>query len=183
MEKSTVYRTSVHSNSMKLTSTRLTLEPVSMDTFEEIYSIITNEFVRKFLFDDQILSKDEVASLLKTSYELFQENRYGLWTIRIAGKKKLAGLVGLWHFHEEPFPQLLYALSPEYTGKGYALEASQLVINYAFSCLDFPHVDASCDTANVASTKTALAIGMSNIVKNNIDAKDVSHYRINRTTN
>jgi ribosomal-protein-alanine N-acetyltransferase len=113
---------------MKLKTTRLLLSPVGADKFDDIYGILTNEFVKKYLCDDTVLSKDQVQSFTDTSDELFREKKYGLWYLHTEASNELIGLAGLWFFFEETQPQLLYALLPQHTKVGYAKEASLAII-------------------------------------------------------
>ncbi|MCG8373805.1 MAG: GNAT family N-acetyltransferase, partial [Balneolales bacterium] len=141
---------------MKLTTKRLTLEPFSEHIFENIYEIFTNEYVRKYLCDDKVMTKDQVLSFFNISKETFREKQYGLWAIKAKNQEEIIGFTGLFHFFEEKQPQLLYALLPSHTGMGYATEASLKVIDYAFNQLEFTYLDASCDKPNKASHITAL---------------------------
>ena len=59
--------------SIKLKTARLILEPVSADGFDQAYDIFTNEFVRKYLFDDEIISKLQVQSFSETSIQTLNQ--------------------------------------------------------------------------------------------------------------
>jgi ribosomal-protein-alanine N-acetyltransferase len=166
---------------MLLKTTRLLLSPVGTDQFDDVYKIFTNEFVKKYLFDNTVLSKDQVQSFIDTSDELFSEKKYGLWCLHTKASNEMIGLAGLWFFFEEKQPQLLYALLPQHTKLGYAKEASLAIIEYAFNHLGFTHLDASCDTPNRESHKVALAIGMTKVKEEIIENKPISFYRINRS--
>ena len=118
---------------MVLETKRIILEPVSFDRINTFYDIVTNPFVRKYLFDNNELEKDTVNEFVKISNQLFQNKNYGLWFIILKENQELIGFTGLWHFFEESQPQLLYALLPNYTKSGYAKEATQKVIEYTMS--------------------------------------------------
>lgn len=165
---------------MKLTTIRLILEPFSENTFDEVYDIFTDPFVRMYLCDNRILDKEEVLSFLETSQKSFKDKQYGLWGLQVKGNEKLIGFAGLWNFFDESYPQLMYALLPDFTGKGYAKEASLKIIEYAFCGLGIPYLDASCDTPNKASHKTALAIGMKKVEEKSINNQPTTFYRIHR---
>jgi len=45
---------------MNLETDRLIMVPAKADNFDDIYKVFTNEFVRKYLCDDTILSKEQV---------------------------------------------------------------------------------------------------------------------------
>lgn len=162
---------------MNLETERQILEPFSDGNFEEAYSIFINDSVKKYLFDEITLSRDEVLEFLKTSQETFNDKKYGLWINTLKTSKKQVGFTGLWHFFDEDLPQLIYALLPEHTGKGYAKEASLKIMNYAFVDLKFPYLDASCDAPNIASHKTALSLGMKKLKEETINGLPTVFYR------
>jgi len=170
----------VTGESIHLNTVRLLLKPVTADDFDQVYAMFTNEFVKKYLFDDEIISKEKVQSFIETSTQTFIEKHYGLWIIQLKSADEAIGFTGLWPFFDEAQPQLLYALLPNFTGCGYAIEASLKVIDYAFSKLGFSYLDASCDTPNSSSHQTALAIGMDKIREDTIDGKPTTFYRIYR---
>lgn len=144
----------------ELKTERLTLKPVAQSDLNILFEIITDEFVRKYLFDDKVLDKNQIEELIKTSDETFNNKKYGLWLIILDKTKEIIGFTGLWHFFDEAQPQLLYALLPEYTGRGFASEASRKIIEYAFSELSFDYLDASCDAPNTDSQRVANSLGM-----------------------
>lgn len=165
---------------MKLTTDRLILLPISAVNFDEKYHLFTNDFVKKYLFDGDTLSRETVQSFIETSIQSFQKKQYGLWTIHKKETNSLIGFTGLWHFFDEGQPQLLYALLPDNTKLGYAREAANGIINYTWEHLDFEHLDASCDTPNTDSIKTALGIGMTKTKEESIDNKPITFFRINK---
>lgn len=146
---------------LELKTERLTLKPVTAENDLEILErIFTDAFVRKYLFDDLILEPSRVAEFINLSRESFSEKKYGLWLIALGETSEIIGFTGLWHFFDEAQPQLLYALLPEFTGRGFASEAARKIIEYAFNELSFDYLDASCDLPNRASQKTAENLGM-----------------------
>lgn len=168
---------------MKLGTDRLILLPISADNFEEKYKVFTDDFVKKYLFDNETLSQEIVQSFIETSLQNFQQKQYGLWTIHIKETNALIGFTGLWHFFDENQPQLLYAILPEHTKRGYAKEASQKVIEYVWQNLNFDFLDASCDTLNIDSINTATGIEMTKTKEELIDNKPITFFRIYKNEN
>lgn len=163
---------------MKLITERLDLIPVALKDRKTLHRLFTHEYIRAFLFDDEVLNQEQVEEILATSLKSFKLGGFGLWMIVF--DKKPIGFAGLWHFFEESQPQLIYALLPEFTGKGLAIEASVAVVRYAFNELDFDYVDASCDVANLSSQHTALGIGMKKHKEEMVDGKPLIFFRLDR---
>jgi ribosomal-protein-alanine N-acetyltransferase len=66
---------------LELKTERLTLKPVTETDADSLGKIITDEFVRKYLFDDEILDRNQIEELIKISRETFNDKKYGLWLI------------------------------------------------------------------------------------------------------
>lgn len=165
---------------MKLHTKRLTLNPTGENDCDTLFRIVTNDVVRKYLFDNEVLSMAQVEDLLATSIKTFQLKRYGLWLINHDELNGIIGFVGLWHFFEEPQPQLLYALLPAFKKQGYASEASKEIIRYAFEELHFNYLSASCDTPNGESHKVAERAGMKKSKEQIMEGKPITFYQIDK---
>ena len=151
------------------------------DDVSSLSAIVTNEYVRKYLFDGEILEHIQIEDILNRSLLSFQRNGYGLWLIHHHASNYIAGMVGLWTFFDEPQPQLLYALLPECVGKGIASEASLEILRYSFRTLRFDYLIASCDTPNEDSHRVAKRIGMVKTKENITNGKATTFYKIERT--
>ena len=71
---------------------------------------------------------------------------------------QLIGDVGI-HFLEDEQMEIGYTLSPDYQGRGYAIEAVQAVVEYLFSALKKHRVTASVDPDNGPSIKLLEKMG------------------------
>lgn len=145
---------------LKLETRRLTLKPVAKNDLQMLHKIFTDESVRKYLFDDEILPVEQVEDFISISEKSFAEKNYGLWLICLNETQETIGLAGLWTFFDEPQPQLLYALLTDFTGQSFATEASEKIIGYCFSNLSFDYLIASCDAPNIDSHRVAERLGM-----------------------
>ena len=165
-------------NSLNLDTPRLTLLPFSQNEGALILQMFTHPFIRRYLWDDQIISQEQVEEILKKNQQLFTEEKCGLWGIREKGSWEKVGFVGLWYFFEEDQPQLLYGLYSEYTGKGYATEAANRIAAYAFNTLNFSYLIASCDAPNIASQHVAERIGMIEVETRIAEGKETVFFRL-----
>ncbi len=152
------------------------LKPFAKTDFEDLKLIFQDEFVRKFLWDDQIVSDDTIQDILVQNQKQFQEENSGLW--RILLDDTTLGFVGLWYFFDEPQPQLIYGLLPTYTSKGYATEACRLILDYCNEKLHFKYLIAAMDRPHIQSHKVAIRIGMNFVEERDEDGKPTVFYRI-----
>jgi ribosomal-protein-alanine N-acetyltransferase len=157
---------------------RLTLEPFAIKDLALLHTTFTDPFVRKYLWDDEVISLEQTADILQTNSRHFENDHWGLWKIIVKADQGYAGFAGLWLFFDEHLPQLLYGLLPGKAKQGYATEAAQAVINYAFDHLTFPYLLASCDTPHAESKKVCERLHMQLVEEKNMNGKPTTFYRI-----
>lgn len=165
---------------MKIETARLFLIPLSNENVAIFYDLVTNPWIRKYLFDDTIFSRTQIEEIMEINRRLFSDHNYGLWLIYSQENEEIMGFTGLWPFFNEDQPQLLYALLPQFTGAGYAQEAALKIINLAFEKLNFTYLEASCDKLNMNSIHTAVSLGMTIIGEKIINGRPMLFFRINR---
>ena len=157
---------------------RILLLPFTPDDQQLLYDLFTDPFIRKYLWDDEILTQEATGEILDQNTKLLEENAWGLWKIILNPTGSVIGFAGLWSFFDEPQPQLIYGLRKPHTGNGYAQEAAQLVISYAFNKLGFSYLDASMDKPHLASQKVAEKLQMTRFKEAVIDGKETVFYRL-----
>ena len=142
---------------------RLTLTPFAEADLAQVHRMFTDPFVRKYLWDDIAVPEDQVADILRVNDMLMRKRRFGLWKILRSADQQAIGFAGLWYFFEEPLPQLIYGLMPDFTGEGFATEAAAQIVDYAFGELDFPRLLAATDPPNTASSAVLARLGMTHL--------------------
>ena len=165
---------------MILKTQRLVLKPIVESDLNTLHGILTNFYVRRYLCDGEILSLPQVEEMLTENKKLFEEKKFGLWFIETKNEREIIGFVGLWYFFEEEQPQLLYALLPTATKKGYATEAATKIIEYCFDELGFEYVVASCDRPNIESLKVAERLGMRQVEERIMNGNPILFFRIDK---
>jgi [ribosomal protein S5]-alanine N-acetyltransferase len=164
-----------------LETQRLQLKPVSEDELDILQHIFTDPYVRRYLCDGNILTLQQVEEMLRESQKLFNEQNFGLWLIRTKDNEEVIGVTGLWYFFGEEQPQLVYALLPQATKKGYATEAANRILEYSFDELDYPYLVASCDRPNLESRKVAERLGMSVVEERIVDSNPLVFFKLERS--
>ena len=92
---------------------RLIIVPFRADDLHLLHRTFTDSFVRKYLWDDQVISLDETKKILDVNHDSFINSSWGLWKIIVKEDHDFAGFVGLWIFFDEHQPQqLLFGLLP-----------------------------------------------------------------------
>ncbi|KAA3619564.1 MAG: N-acetyltransferase [Calditrichaeota bacterium] len=160
-------------------STRFRLIPFTKSESKIFHEINTDKFVRKFLWDNESITLSLAKEMLMRNERYFLDDKFGLWKI-ILNNTEIIGYAGLWYFFNEPQPQLIYVLLKDYTGKGYATEASKIIINYAFTKLQFQYLVAAIDEPNITSQKVAERLGMKFFRTKKINNNPLLFYRIDK---
>jgi [ribosomal protein S5]-alanine N-acetyltransferase len=148
---------------MTLETPRLVLRPVRPQDHAALHGIFTQPGVRRFVFDDQILTLEQVTEIICTSGELFRTQQFGLWLARPVGESPAGdsplGFGALWYFRDPPALELLYGVADAELGEGYGREIARAVVDYGFTTLHMPEVRASTDAAHAASRRLLEALG------------------------
>jgi RimJ/RimL family protein N-acetyltransferase len=119
--------------------------------------------MRRFLFDERVLTRDEASAFVGASLANFEEYGYGLWLVFFARESDyLVGFAGLLR-SEVGVPNLIYGIHPDFWGAGYATEAAAAVLSYAFESLAIPQVNADVDEPNVESVRVLEKLGMKRV--------------------
>src|SRR5688572_27985405 len=148
---------------------RVTLIPLGKHDFKIFQEINTNAYVRKYLWDDEIISAEVLQQVMDGIEFHFKNDGWGLWKIITHKSETVIGYAGLWRFFDEYQPQLLYVLLPEFIGKGYATEVANKNITYAFDELNFSQLIATIDKANVSSVKVCERLGFEFIEERDVE--------------
>lgn len=144
----------------RLATARLWLRPVLPRDVDALHRLWTEPGVRKYLWDDRVIPRQQAAEVVTRSVELFEEAGIGLWGVMPQGEEVLIGFCGYWYFHDPPELELLYGISPTHWGRGLATEAVRAMLRYGFEELGVLRVVGSTEVANIASVRVMEKVGM-----------------------
>ncbi|MBM4183333.1 MAG: GNAT family N-acetyltransferase [Gemmatimonadetes bacterium] len=145
----------------QLTTERLVLRPFASGVVAELHALFTDAHVRRWLLDDDVVSRAWVEGEIADSEARFSQVGCGLWSVSERSGTPIIGFVGYRPFFDPPELQLLYGLLPAFCGRGFATEAATTAVDYAFDVLHFDEVRAATDTPNQASVAVLERLGMS----------------------
>jgi [ribosomal protein S5]-alanine N-acetyltransferase len=170
----------IGSTAMIFETQRLILKPILESELSTLHMIFVDSYVRKYLCDDKIFSLPQVKEMLQESKKNFEEERFGLWFIKIKDESEVIGFVGLWYFFDEEQPQLIYALLPKAHKKGYATEAAARILAYCFDELSYEYLVASCDRPNLESQKVAERLGMRRVEERIVNEHPIVFFKLEK---
>jgi len=164
----------------EIRSERLRLRPLDRGDVPALHSLWTDEPVRRFLWDGEIISLERTREIVEKNRTLFDEHGFGIWGVRESGFDDLVGFAGYWYFRTPPSLELLFGVAADHWNRGIAAEAGGSVIRYGFEALGFEHVVASTDVANEASIRVLEKLGMKRDRREVIEGLDTVFYELNR---
>lgn len=147
----------------ELRTARLALRPIAPPDREALHTLLTHPEVRRYLMDDEIVPIDDVDGIIATSARHFAEGLPGHFAMRLHADGpvgRLVGTSGLTRFADGVKPELLYALHPDFRGRGLAVEATRAVLEHVFATSGVPKVFARADVPNRESIRVMELLGM-----------------------
>jgi RimJ/RimL family protein N-acetyltransferase len=140
----------------QLLSPRLRLTPVRLANLQQLHTHWIKPDVRKHLWDDRIITPDDVWDAIGDSLELEIETGIGLLNVHEISSAVFVGVAGFVRLNKanaSAEPEFMYSFEPNYWNKGFAQEAVSTIMHYAFQTLRLPRVLASADQDNTRSTQ------------------------------
>lgn len=125
----------------------------------------------------RLLTARESDDIIVRAERHFAAHGFGPWAVEVRGGAPFAGFVGLvMHTFEAPFTpavEIGWRLAVEHWGRGYATEAAQAALRYAFDVLGLDEVVSFTVPANTRSTAVMERLGM-----RRDEAGDFDHPRV-----
>ncbi len=72
----------------ELHNARMALRPARVADLDAVHALGTDADVRRFLFDDRALPRDEAAGLLAANESTFREHGFGVWLAFASDEKR-----------------------------------------------------------------------------------------------
>jgi len=164
---------------MELTTARTTLRPVTPHDVPALHALWTDPGVRKYLWDDTVITQERAADVVAASCADFVAHRFGLWSIH---EKATGAWIGFCGFRPSDAgePELLYGIWPRFWGQGLVTEAARVLLAHVFVTLDVPEVVAATDVPNEASVRVLERLGMRFERRGLLNGLDTLFYRLTR---
>ncbi len=156
---------------------RLHLRPCQLEDLDILHELWRDADIRRFLFDDRQISREEAQSFIEASIASLHNHGYGIWLFFDQQNDQIAGFTGLLQFTETA-PTLIFGVRPQFWGRGYATEATLAVLDYAFADLGIKYIVADVDEPNDRSIRVLEKIGMSWTKRAIVNEKPLLYYEI-----
>ncbi len=144
---------------------RLILREILPTDLEGMYALDSDPEVHKYLGNQPVTSKDQVADTIQYIRQQYVDYGIGRWAVIDKSTHAFMGWSGL-KWVTEPtnnhqyYYDLGYRLIPKFWGKGIATETAIASLAYAFDQLEADSVYAAASGANTGSNRVLRKIGM-----------------------
>lgn len=163
-----------------LETARLRLRPCDRGDVDALHALWTHPDVRRFLWDDRRIARDEAEAVVEASLDSFAERGFGQWVVAAANDPDPIGFCGLRPIGEGGEIELLYGFHPAHWGRGLATEAAAAVLGHAFGRLGLPAVAGRADSPNRASLRVLARLGMRDLGEWPLDGRPTRHFELSR---
>ncbi len=137
-----------------LKSARLEFRKLTDADAPEILNLRGNPDTMKYIPRPLTNNLEDALAHIKMVNDKIDENKDINWAVTEKGSAKCIGLMGFYRTQPEHYrTELGYMLAPEHWGKGYATEAINTLVDYAFTTLQFHSIEAVIDARHIASER------------------------------
>jgi RimJ/RimL family protein N-acetyltransferase len=143
---------------MNLLTPRLRLIPWTLASVPGLEQFLAHPDVRRYLCDGQVLPRERVEEIVQRHLR-DQLQGAGMWWVELA-RGGAAGIAGLTFTMPSGEPELLYALHPDFWGRGFAVEACRAVLDHLWAHSGAPVCWARTDPPNTSSEAVMRRLGM-----------------------
>lgn len=166
-----------------LATARLELKPFSESDTEALHRLWTQQGVRDFLWEDQIIARDRALATVHEAVSDSKRSGIGMWTLWFAGDAELAGFCGFrWVGGIAPEIELLYGLRQDLWGQGLVTEAVSAALTWVFNSKEPVRVLAGTDTDNIRSMSVLERLGFKPMRETVSVSPNVRYFALTRET-
>lgn len=144
-----------------LRTERLVLRPYAEDDFASLHELYGDASVVRWLYEGPASPQDTRDRLDRCLERLELTETSGLSAaVTLPGGAYVGGLVLWYASFEHRSAEVGYSLLPRHQGKGYAVEATGALLDWAFAAAGVHRVVARLEARNAASARVAERLGM-----------------------
>lgn len=117
----------------------------------DLFHLLTHPQVTEFFLTVPLKEPEDTQRVVTMLRQRYLDGTGIRWGIALKGQPSLIGIIGFHSFTKEHRGTLVYALNPQYWGKGLITGAIAAVIQYGFRELELNRIDAEVMPGNTAS--------------------------------
>jgi RimJ/RimL family protein N-acetyltransferase len=142
---------------------RLLLRPYIDADFDALYAMRSRPDVLRYLYEE-VQTHEEVATALERRKRRGTLSEEGAGLVLAVERRGVSGVIGdvslFWASRAHRQGEIGYIFHPDHHGKGYATEATRVMLRLGFEDLGLHRIAARCDARNEASRRLMERLGM-----------------------
>ncbi|GLY52637.1 GNAT family N-acetyltransferase [Lentzea sp. NBRC 102530] len=140
---------------------RLVLRPFEPQDFDDLHAYRSSPEVCRYIYSESATPKATAARLEK-SLAMGELTEEGDWLVlAVCLQDEVIGDVVLrWRSKANWQGEVGYVFNPDFTGRGYALEAARAMLKIGFEGMGLHRIVAECDARNEPSWRSMERLGM-----------------------
>ncbi len=143
-----------------LVTAKLTLRALNDDDASFIVALCNDPAFIEHIGDKQVRDQQSACAYLHNGpLKSYEQHGFGLLCMTLTDTGEAIGMCGILKRDELPWPDIGYALLPQYRSKGFVNEACEAVLSDAARRLKLPCVMAIVSPANPASIRILDKLG------------------------
>lgn len=140
----------------------MVLRTWSREDVDALHALWTAPEVRRFLWDDVVISRDTVEKVVESHFEMVDRYGIGFWALEISDSP-VAGFSGFRLIDGGSEIELLFGLRGQHWGRGLAMEACRAALTYLWGSTNYKRVYARTDPPNERSVRVTKRLGMTHV--------------------
>ena len=161
-----------------LETERLIMRPMVEADVDEIFAMRSDEDIMRFIRKPQ--GRSESFDWIKLVSERWDGEKLGFCTVIEKKTDKFLGWCGLWRLLETDEMEIGYAIEKVNWGKGFATEAAERFMQYAFEELKTEKLVAVARPENTASRRVMEKLGMQFVKTGEFYGQSLVQYAISK---
>lgn len=163
---------------MNLNTERIFLRAITAEDINEFYEIMKKDSVGKWLGIGKGMSLEETEQYMNKIIKHWNQYGFGVWATVNKSSGEIMGHCGLRYIDDTEDIEIIYLLDPGFWGVGYASEAADTVINFAFQSLKIKKLTARVRTNNIKSKKVIEKLGFQFIDDKHYHDRTLSYFEL-----
>ena len=144
-----------------LTTNRLVIKEFTIKDAPFILELVNTEDWIQHIGDRKVRTLEDAAFFIKNNLiSSYAKHNFGLWGMELISTNVCIGMCGLVNRESLDDIDIGFALLPSYYRNGYAFEAAQATLGYAYNELQFSKVVGITSKDNFSSIQLLIKLGM-----------------------
>jgi ribosomal-protein-alanine N-acetyltransferase len=159
---------------------RLTLRPFCPEDTQTLFAINQQEGVLQYFPNPQPPRMDQVQRFVQHLTGHWEKHGYGNWAVTCKGEQEMIGWTGLEYLTELDETEVGFLFARLAWGQGFATEAAQASLHFAFEQCRLDHIIALVHPDNLASRRVLEKCGLTYVETLPLWGLDLMRYRIEK---